>query len=62
MNEQIFLLPKSLGDQIIQYMAEQPYKLVFGLIAGLQQLQALPPMPQAPDNAVALPEVPVKAE
>jgi hypothetical protein len=59
MNDQMFLLPKSLGDGIINYLASQPYKDVAGLVQGLQQLQALP---QMPGNAVPLPEVDVKTE
>lgn len=59
--DQLFLLPKSLGDAIINYLAEQPFKQVAHLVQGLQQLQPVPNM-QAPSNAVPLPEVQVSQE
>lgn len=56
-----FVISKSLGDAIINYLAEKPYKETAGMIMGLQQLQPIPQMP-APTNQVKLPEVDVNAE
>jgi hypothetical protein len=40
-----FLLPEQLGNAVLQYLAQRPYAEVAALIAGLSQLQEVPPAP-----------------
>ena len=49
-----FVIGKTLGDAIIQYLASRPYQETFQLIAGMQSLQAIPSMPQAPQDVPEL--------
>lgn len=37
-----FRLPMALGQDLLKYLQEQPYKDVAHLIAGIQQLESVP--------------------
>jgi hypothetical protein len=47
-NEKQFVIGEKLAQAILEYLASQPYREVFGLIAALQRVEELPvvPLPQ----------------
>ncbi len=45
----VYRLPEELGQSVIQYLASRPYAEVYKLIAQLQALEEIEPIPEKED-------------
>lgn len=50
MDEKLYLIPESLANEILNYLADRPFRQVAGMVAGLQRIVPADASDPSPDD------------